>query len=322
MGRLLKRVLPKRVYNYIHLRRHPMPMNLTDMEREAGLAALYRQKTGKELDFSNLRLFPEKLQWYKLYYDHPDLSEIVCKYGFKRYIEKKLGKGHTVPLIGAWKRVEDIPWNELPDRFVLKSNCQSDGNFIRFIKNKNEVDFEPLKEELANWLKPKKTLINSYCRAYYDVTPMILAEEYLESVQDQLVDYKLFCFGGKPDLFYAGSNHFHYLEDGTLDYTVTFYDTEWNKKDYVYGNHRVVDIPKPEHLDEMLKYANVLAKEFPFVRVDFFDTPDKLYVAELTFYPGGGFASYSNELDSAWGKMLVLPEKSPLGRKFRTDLNY
>ena len=319
---ILKRFIPRRLSTYRYLRHHPMPMNLSDKEREEGVKKLYERKMGRKLDFSNLRRFTEKLQWYKLYYYHPDLSRIVCKYGFKNYVAEKLGEGHTVPLIGAWSKVEDIPWDKLPDRFVFKSNCQSDGNFIKFIKSKDECSFDEIKQELRNWLNPRKTLLNSYCRAYYDVTPMIIAETYLQSVEDQLVDYKLFCFSGKPRLFYAGSNHFHYREDGTLDYAVSFYDTDWNKMNYAYGDHRVVDIPKPKHLNTMLEYATILSKDFPFVRVDFFDTDEKLYLAELTFYPGGGVTSYSNDLDEKLGDMFILPRRRTFGHKYRLDLTY
>ena len=48
-------------------------------------------------------------------------------------------------------------------------------------------------------------------------------------------------------------------------------------------------LPKPKHLDEMFRYAEVLSKRFPFVRVDFYDTPERLLFGELTFTPGGGF---------------------------------
>ena len=39
----------------------------------------------------------------------------------------------------------------------------------------------------------------------------------------------------------------------------------------------------------MFHYAEVLSQRFPFVRVDFYDTPQQVYFGELTFTPGGGF---------------------------------
>lgn len=74
------------------------------------------------------------------------------------------------------------------------------------------------------------------------------------------------------------------------------------------GNHRVEMIPKPRHYDDMLNLARMLGKGLPFVRVDFFDTDDNLYVAEMTFYPGGGFFSYKPEsFNYLMGDLFELP---------------
>ncbi len=132
----LKRLIPSKVVNFFLLHKNrPFPMNWTDEEREIALAELYQKKTSKILDWRNLNLFTEKLQWYKLYYSHPDLARIVDKVGFKKYVEEKLGKGNTIPVFGAWFLVDNIPWVALPQTFVLKSNCSGDGKCIKFIKN-------------------------------------------------------------------------------------------------------------------------------------------------------------------------------------------
>ncbi|MBR3640515.1 MAG: hypothetical protein IKN53_00615 [Oscillibacter sp.] len=298
-----------------------MEMNKTDEEREKGLAKLYFRKTGKVLDWNNLALFTEKLQWYKLYYDHPDLGRIVDKVGFKSYIAEKLGAEYVIPLIGAWTRVEDIPWETLPKSFVLKGNLQSNGKSILIVKDKDEIDYQALKPELETWLKPQNTLIASFCRAYYDTTPMILAEEYKENVAGDLFDYKIFCFNGKPECAYAVCEHFS-VEDTINDYPITFYDLDWNKMDVRYDDHPNKDMPKPKHFEEMIRVSEILSKDFPFVRVDFFDTDEKLYLSELTFYPTGGYARIPIEMDKAWGEKFILPPKTPLGRKFRTDFRY
>jgi len=96
---IIKTIIPYRIVNLAYLYRNkPLPMNLTDGERETALAELYRGRTGKELSFDCVTTFPEKLQWYKLYYSHPCLGDIVCKYKFKSYIKDKLGEGYTIPL--------------------------------------------------------------------------------------------------------------------------------------------------------------------------------------------------------------------------------
>jgi hypothetical protein len=63
--------------------------------------------------------------------------------------------------------------------------------------------------------------------------------------------------------------------------------------------------PKPPCLDELLHVAQVLAEPFEFLRVDFYVHRARLYVGELTNYPGAGFerfipASFDEELNSHW----------------------
>lgn len=265
---------------------------------------------GRELNIDEPVFFTEKLQWYKVNYRTEDMERAVDKYLFKGYITERLGDGFVVPYYGAWTDIRSLEkaWADLPDSFVLKSTLQSDGKNIKIIKNKALVDKKQLFKELRTWLKIKNTLINSYCRAYHTATPRIIAEQYVEWIGEQIYDYKFFCFNGEPYCAYSARDHF---KDGKTrkEYVISFYDLEWNKMDVSYGNHRNDEIPKPVHLEEMLRISRVLAKDFPFVRVDFFDTDDKLYVAELTFYPGGGNAPYHPlDFDRTLGDLFILPK--------------
>ena len=125
----------------------------------------------------------------------------------------------------------------------------------------------------------------------------------MENISNQLYDFKVFCFDGKPFCIYVANEHFE--KD---NYPITFYDLEWNKLDVKYGPHEVGDMPKPKHLDKMLEISKILSKGFPFLRVDFFDTEEKLYVAELTLYPGGGYTKYEPEsFNEEMGIMFKLP---------------
>ena len=46
---------------------------------------------------------------------------------------------------------------------------------------------------------------------------------------------------------------------------------------------------KPTNFQLMLEYAEILAEDFEFVRVDLYDVNDRIYFGELTFSPNGGF---------------------------------
>lgn len=270
---------------------------------EYGNMQLYKLRQGYTFDINNPRTFTEKVQWYKQRFTCPDLVRYVDKYLFKELIAEKLGGGKTIPMYAAWTSVEDMRngWDALPEKFCLKSNLQSDGKYIKVIE-KSKTNLDELCKETEEWLKPKNLLINSFCSAYYKAVPRIIAEEYMESVKDQLYDYKFFCFNGKPYCVYAATEHFQ--DD---HYPISFYDMEWNMLDVQYGEHRKEFIPKPLHFEEMKEIAYKLCQGFPFIRVDFFDTQEKLLMAELTFYPGGGLTPYHPvRFNEEMGKMFDL----------------
>ena len=59
----------------------------------------------------------------------------------------------------------------------------------------------------------------------------------------------------------------------------------------------------------MVRISKILSKDFPFVRVDFYDIEGKVYVGELTFTPCGGFGKYDpREWDYKIGEWLDLSQ--------------
>ena len=269
----------------------------------------YKLVHKRECDILHPRLFTEKIQWYTFHYNNPLCPYIVDKISFKDYIKSKLGDGYTIPLIASWKSVQEFEesWKDLPQEFCLKSNLSSDGKNIRIIHDKSNVNFHELKKEVSEWFLPENTNINSLARNFYNRTPMVFAEEYMSNFEDQLYDYKFFCFNGKPTFMYVAIEHFK--SESCETYPISFYDIDWNRLDVSYGHHPQARIvPCPNHFDKMKSLAAELSKDFPFVRVDFFDTGKKLYIAELTFNPGGGFIPYHPiEFDEYMGSLFTLP---------------
>lgn len=284
---------------------------------------IYKKNMGEPLQLNNPQLFTQKVRWYELYYLHPDMPRIVDKFCFKKYIKEKLGQGYTIPLYGMWTSIKDLKrdWEKLPEEFCLKSTICDNGRNIKIIRNKKQIDIDAFVNDIKEWLNPKNTLINSYCNAYYGTVPRIIAEEYCENVAGQLYDYKIYCFSGKPYCFYAAAEHMNHNGNS---YPISFYDLSWNKMDVSYGSHPPCDIECPKHLVDMVNIASKLCKDFPFVRVDFFDTVDRLFVAELTFYPGGGLTHYyPRSFDKKMGDLFTLPSNITIwtGNKFKKVQN-
>lgn len=296
----------REVAEWLRVRRIVDARALPVEARVAIMMDKYEARFGYRMDIRDPKTYTEKLQWYKAYYiGDGHLDRIVDKYLFKQYVQEKLGDGYTVPLLGMWTDIDSLErdWAQLPEEFCLKSNVQSEGKWIEFIHNKSAVNFRAKRRQWKKWFDPKLTLIVGPMQAYRNCVPRIIAEQYLENIKNQLFDYKVFCFGGQPFCVEAAMERF--THDGP---SFSFYDLEWNKMDVTSGHHPNHDVPKPVHFDEMLEISKTLSKDFPHVRVDFFDTEEKLYVAELTLYTGGGYSIYEPQsFNDRMGEHFILP---------------
>lgn len=136
---------------------------------------------------------------------------------------------------------------------------------------------------------------------------MILAEKYVEQIDGQVYDYKFFCFSGEPKFAYVATDHF---ADGVNipNHNISIYSLDWELMEVQYGEHPHNNVPPPKNLDKMIELAKKISKEFPFVRVDFFEIEDKVYFSELTFYPGGGLNVIKpKKIAEEWGEYINLP---------------
>lgn len=247
------------------------------------------------------RTFNEKILWLRENYlkDNPLTDFITNKLSFKRYIEEKLGQGHTIPLLGQWSNPYDIDYNTLPDKFVLKSTWGGDGTQVLIVKDKSKIDIEKTNRKIHEWIVEwGNPYYYGYNTIFKNIKPCIIAEEYLEGLGTEFFDYKIFCFNGEPKIIYVASNW-------AVEHKMKYYDTEWNELNLKYSDYEDFKQEKPKNLDLMLDVAKKLSKQFPFVRVDFYDLKDKIMLSEMTFTPGGGFGKYEPvEWDYKMGEML------------------
>ncbi|MBP5591660.1 glycosyl transferase [bacterium] len=246
--------------------------------------AQFRLTMHKSLDLKNPETFNEKLNWLKLYDHNPDHIKLVDKYSVREYVSKEIKELNLIPLLGKWDRYEDIPFDSLPDKFVLK--CNHDSGSIKIIEDKNQINHDELKEFFSLRLKNDPY---SYGREwpYKFVKPCIIAEQYMsDSDGTPPVDYKFFCFNGNVDSVMLCTGR------GTSGKRFYFFDRDWKLKKY---NRSAQDLPddftieKPEGIDRLFDLASELSKGEAFVRIDFYLIEKKPYFGEFTFYPAGGF---------------------------------
>lgn len=239
---------------------------------------------GYPLDLDNPKTFSEKLQWLKVYYRNPIQTTMVDKYKVKEWISHIVGSQYVVPTIGVWDSVDTIDFDSLPNQFVLK--CTHDSGGIVICKDKRTFDIEAAKLQLRSFLK------RDYYRIarewpYRDVPRRIIGETYISELgSDTILDYKVYSFHGEPKLSAICSNRF-----SKTGMRMNFYDVDWNPLKIHFGHYPPVstEFEKPVNYDDMLRITAALSKDCPFLRVDFYEIQGRLYIGELTFFPGAGF---------------------------------
>lgn len=275
---------------------------------------LYEYYTGKKLDLKNPKEFNEKIQWYKVYYHPKILNQLVDKYAVRVYVKEKIGAQYLNEIYGVYEKPEEIPFNELPNRFVIKATHTSSHNII--VSDKNNLDIPKATKLLKKWLGK-----NQYYRigqewAYKDVQPRLIVEKFLkEDGQNSLIDYKFYCFSGKAKLLEV---HL----DRAQNHKRGFYDLSFNPLPFRYVSIEksiTTQIEKPSNFDEMMKLSEILADNHPFVRVDFYSIKGKSIFGEMTFYPSDGRKDlFPKKYNTIIGNYIKLP-KLKKGQKEITE---
>ena len=260
------------------------------MSDEAYLKMAFRVNMGEKLDLDNPKTFSEKLQWLKLHDRNDKYTMMVDKYLVRDYIREQLGEEYLIPLIGVWDDPDDIDFDALPDKFVLKCNHNS-GLGMCICTDKSELDFEKVIHELKRGIKQDYYLTNREW-PYKNVPRKIICEEFLVDEASEsnggLVDYKFYCFNGYVDCVQVC------IDRASGDTKFYFFDEDWNlKRINPMGKEAPEDftLPRPKKLAEMFDIARKLSKGHPYLRVDLYECNDKIYFGELTFFPKSGYNS-------------------------------
>lgn len=276
-----------------------------DHFRRCRIQQSWKRQFGRRIDWKHPRDLNEKIQWLLCYGDTSKWSELADKRsGFRNYVRGKGLESLLVPQLGSWKRSADIPWDSLPERFVLK--CSHDSGSTHIITP--ETDRAAVSAALDKVLSRRYGYVHG--ETFYNrIEPWIVAEEYLDAGPGGLVDYKVWCFGGKPFCIWA-------CKDRTADAVyVNTYDLDWNPipgADRPTAHYRDGGWShlRPENLAEMIAAASALSEGFPEVRVDFYEVNGKLYVGEMTFASlCGRMDFHTDEFLRKMGDLVVLPPR-------------
>lgn len=285
-------------------------LNKEDFEDELIDWYKYRSLSDRN-PLKNPQTFNEKIQWLKI--NDATKLKTVCadKYEVRDYIEEKIGNEYLIPILGCWDKFEDIEFSKLPDKMIFKSTTGSARYEI--IKDKSNIDYEYLKNKMDLWQKIPYGYIGMEIH-YLDIDRKIICEKLLDMNGPSVVDYKIHCFNGRPILI-------EYISDRIgKSHLETWLDSRWEKvniirNDNISFNHKVTP-SKPENLDKMLELAEILAEDFIYVRVDFYQIEGKIYFGELTFTPANGIHRWEGEgTQELVGNLLRLPYENDLDKE-------
>ena len=253
------------------------------------LKILFRLKCGYKLNLENPKTYNEKLQWIKLNEKNPLLTKCCDKYAVREYVESK-GCGEILNEL-IWEGFDpaDIPFDDLPDKFVIKVTHGSTFNII--CKDKSKLDREKTVKSCNKWLKAK--FLEAYGEWFYGKErPRVIVEKYLDDGTGRLRDYKIYCFNGEPRFIGLDSG-----DESKGEHYKDIYDTDWNLipgYEMAYPNSGIA-VEKPEELDELLKYSKILSSDFLHARVDFYLVEGRVIFGEITFTNSAGFGRVEPE---------------------------
>lgn len=265
------------------------------LPEKPALYLIYFRGYQKILNLKNPQYFGEKIQWLKLYGHLDELSDYVDKYAVREFVAKTVGDKYLNQLYGVYNNPDEIDYEKLPKRFVLK--CTNGSGAVLICKDKDNLNKTEAAETMNRWLKDDFYKMKKEPQ-YKNVKNRIIAEEYLEDESGALRDYKFYCYDDEP-LYYG------VFTDRYTDETVDMYDMAGNKLEgIINGGVKNSDyiLPQGDNFPEMIEVVRKLARQFQFVRVDLYMANNNIYFGELTFTDGAGsdpFTPRSFDLEMA-----------------------
>jgi hypothetical protein len=258
----------------------------------------FKKIHGYKLDLKNPKTFSEKIQWMKFNGNLQACGKFVDKHEARSYVKEKVGSKYLTPQIGCFNSSEDIDFDKLPNKFVIKATHAAGWNLI--VEDKTKLNIPEAKKQIDSWVN------NSFYEQtgeenYKNIKGRVVIEEFIEEPSGDLMDYRFFCYNGVPRFIHLDS----YAD---VNKRRNIYDLDWNKLDCTCGYENILKgVERPRKLNEMIEVAKKLSEGFPFVRVDLYYVENNIYFGELTFTPQNGYGKFTpTEYDYLFGEDFKL----------------
>lgn len=301
MHSLLKMAIekPRGTVHYLKER-----LGIKEMDDEEYIKWRWFRFNGTEINLDSPRTFDDKLNWLKIHDRNPLYTKLVDKYKVKEFVAGKIGEQYVIPLIkdssgGVYSDFDEINFDKLPDRFVLKTNHDCCG--VAICTEKKHFDIDKVRSDFKYRVN-RDYSIGGREWPYKGVERKIICEEYVENLEDH--NYKFFVFDGKMKFVYVAP----YREQ-----TVDYFDEDYNHLDIYTRLHKCATMApsKPECFEKMVEIAEKLGEGIPEVRVDLYESKGRIFFGEMTFFHEAGFTPFlPDKWNQIFGDLIQLPHLS------------
>lgn len=230
--------------------------------------------------------FSEKIVHRKLVDRDPRLPRLSDKILAKEHVAAALGSEWIIPNLWTGEQLPPRSERNWPIPFVVKASHGSNWNV--FVRSEEELDWKRIETSAARWLR-RRHAGRAKEWLYAQIQPRLLAEPFVGRGKIAPPDFKFHVF--------AGRTAFIQVDLGRLQmHRQLFYDPQWKRLPYWYVcPYDNGEVDPPESLAEMLRAADLLGRDFPYVRVDLYEIDGRPKFGEFTFYPNSGQKSFKPE---------------------------
>ncbi|MDD4439591.1 MAG: ATP-grasp fold amidoligase family protein [Tissierellia bacterium] len=247
----------------------------------------------KFLNLKYPKTLNEKILYLSFRTDTTEWTRLTDKHAVRDYIKECGLEDILIPQYAHFLSADEIDYNVLPKRFVIKTTHGSGD--ILLVRDKSKIEISNVKKYFDALLKDKYGDLEGG-KHYLRIIPSITVEALIENDEESakfstsIIDYKFWCFNGNPRYCWVTCNRTHAGVD------VMTYDIDWNahpewsifNNEYRCG----VIMQKPKNYDYMLEVCKKLSEKFPCVSVDLYNIGGKVYFGEMTFTRLGGLINF------------------------------
>ncbi len=238
------------------------------------LMKLFKEKMGYSFNLDSPKTLNELIQFLKIYDTTPEKEYLTDKTNIYNYVKDKLGNSSLIKEVyKVYDNINQINYDELPNKFMIKLNNSCRANFPVLNKQKinQELDLY-IKTFFENNSKINYAFVNGFELQYKNIEPKIIVERLYPKISE----IQVLCSYGKPILI-------SYLDEKNYIYNKIY---KIDEKENIIG-----DIPVKCSVKNLVDVSKELSKEFRLIRVDFMVVNGQYpFFQEFTFTPYSGFA--------------------------------